>query len=207
MDVPDIQLVLQWRATCKLSTLWQRFGWAAWNKELCGTAILFAEKEHFDDERAARVERQEQRKRKAATAGVSATQRSTKRSNLNFPNDLPKQQSDVMFDSLVVMVPQEHGSGDMQESEGEDSDGPGGGEMPILGGQGKRQWIEDMKEALRKKRTTGRVERKQKKELDIGMDYFINTKSRMGLGCRRKVLNVYFDNTAAGESFVIMFSY
>ncbi|KAG2743438.1 P-loop containing nucleoside triphosphate hydrolase protein, partial [Suillus brevipes Sb2] len=49
MDVPDILLVIQWRATCNLSTLWQRWGRAARDKQLQGTAILFAEKEHFDD--------------------------------------------------------------------------------------------------------------------------------------------------------------
>ncbi|KAG2035621.1 hypothetical protein BDR03DRAFT_867739 [Suillus americanus] len=26
MDIPDITLVIQWRATCKLSTLWQIWG-------------------------------------------------------------------------------------------------------------------------------------------------------------------------------------
>ncbi|KAG2356880.1 hypothetical protein BDR07DRAFT_1299288 [Suillus spraguei] len=29
MDIPDIMLVIQWRATCKLSTLWQRCECAA----------------------------------------------------------------------------------------------------------------------------------------------------------------------------------
>lgn len=55
MDVPDILLVIQWRATCKLAALWQRFGRAARDKQLTGTAILFAEKEHFDDERVAKA--------------------------------------------------------------------------------------------------------------------------------------------------------
>ncbi|KAG2061414.1 P-loop containing nucleoside triphosphate hydrolase protein [Suillus hirtellus] len=47
MDVPDIQLVLQWRATCKLSVLWQRFGRAVRDRNLQGTAILFAKKDFF----------------------------------------------------------------------------------------------------------------------------------------------------------------
>ncbi|KAI5982246.1 P-loop containing nucleoside triphosphate hydrolase protein [Pisolithus albus] len=73
MDVSDIELVVQWRATCKLPTLWQRFGRAAWDKRLTGTSILFAEKEFFDDERAAKVarkiQRQSARKRVNATTG------------------------------------------------------------------------------------------------------------------------------------------
>ncbi|KAG0707156.1 hypothetical protein DFH29DRAFT_797127, partial [Suillus ampliporus] len=32
MDIPDIQLVIQWRATCKLMTLWQHFRHAVRNK-------------------------------------------------------------------------------------------------------------------------------------------------------------------------------
>ncbi|KAG1862650.1 P-loop containing nucleoside triphosphate hydrolase protein [Suillus subluteus] len=51
MDVPNITLVIQWRATCKLSTVWQRFGRAVRDRALRGTALLFAEKEHFDDVR------------------------------------------------------------------------------------------------------------------------------------------------------------
>ncbi|KAF8976569.1 P-loop containing nucleoside triphosphate hydrolase protein, partial [Cyathus striatus] len=31
MDLPDIGLVVQWRATCSLTTLWQRIGRAAHN--------------------------------------------------------------------------------------------------------------------------------------------------------------------------------
>ncbi|KAG1726521.1 uncharacterized protein EDB91DRAFT_1229044 [Suillus paluster] len=50
MDVPDIMLIIQWQASCKLSTLWQRFGRAVWDQSLLGTALLFTEKEHFDDE-------------------------------------------------------------------------------------------------------------------------------------------------------------
>ncbi|KAI6108565.1 hypothetical protein EDD16DRAFT_1441309, partial [Pisolithus croceorrhizus] len=57
MDIPDISLVIQWQATCKLAALWQHFCQAAQNKQLTGTAILFAEKEHFDDERAAKAAR------------------------------------------------------------------------------------------------------------------------------------------------------
>ncbi|KIJ18400.1 hypothetical protein PAXINDRAFT_61783, partial [Paxillus involutus ATCC 200175] len=65
MDIPDIILVIQWKATCKLSTLWQRWRQAARDQQLQGTAILLAEKEHFDDTREEKRHRQEARKRKA----------------------------------------------------------------------------------------------------------------------------------------------
>ncbi|KAI6111317.1 hypothetical protein F5141DRAFT_1003810, partial [Pisolithus sp. B1] len=57
MDVPDILLVIQWRVTCKLAALQQCFGRAVWDRQLTGTAILFAEKDHFDDERATKAAR------------------------------------------------------------------------------------------------------------------------------------------------------
>ncbi|KAF8121567.1 P-loop containing nucleoside triphosphate hydrolase protein, partial [Boletus edulis] len=57
MDVPDVELVVQWRATCTLPSLWQRFGRAVRDKALNGTALLFAEKEHFDEERTAKAAR------------------------------------------------------------------------------------------------------------------------------------------------------
>ncbi|KIK72934.1 hypothetical protein PAXRUDRAFT_21420 [Paxillus rubicundulus Ve08.2h10] len=63
MDVPTIKLVLQWRVTCKIAALWQRFGRAARDKSIAGMAILFTEKEHFDDERAAKAAHWEKRKK------------------------------------------------------------------------------------------------------------------------------------------------
>jgi superfamily II DNA/RNA helicase len=65
MDIPDITLVIQWRATCKISMLWQRWGRAARDQQLQGTTVLFAKKEYFDDVRQERHERQDVRKRKA----------------------------------------------------------------------------------------------------------------------------------------------
>ncbi|KIK74067.1 hypothetical protein PAXRUDRAFT_82040, partial [Paxillus rubicundulus Ve08.2h10] len=57
MDVADIFLVIQWRETCKIVTLWQQFGCAVWNQELTGTALLLAEKQYFDDEQEAKAAR------------------------------------------------------------------------------------------------------------------------------------------------------
>ena len=51
MDIPDIKLVVQWRATCTLSMQWQRFGCAGRDKKTQATAIFLVEKEHFDDEK------------------------------------------------------------------------------------------------------------------------------------------------------------
>ncbi|KAG2360606.1 hypothetical protein BDR07DRAFT_1246796, partial [Suillus spraguei] len=64
MDVLDILLVIQWKATCKLATLWQRWGCAVRDHGLQGTAILFAEKEYFNDVQEEKHQRQETKKHK-----------------------------------------------------------------------------------------------------------------------------------------------
>ncbi|KAA1480151.1 hypothetical protein DENSPDRAFT_759362, partial [Dentipellis sp. KUC8613] len=52
VDLPDIDIVVQWRATCDMRTLWQRFGRAARDPTRTAKALLLAEPKWFDDERA-----------------------------------------------------------------------------------------------------------------------------------------------------------
>ncbi|KAF4579691.1 hypothetical protein EYR40_000127 [Pleurotus pulmonarius] len=54
MDLPDIKLVVQWRATCGLNTLFQRFGRAARGKGETGVGILLVDKKDLDDENGQR---------------------------------------------------------------------------------------------------------------------------------------------------------
>ncbi|KAI0689288.1 P-loop containing nucleoside triphosphate hydrolase protein [Cytidiella melzeri] len=49
VDIPDIGFVGQWRATCDMDTLWQRFGRVGCGPGTEGVAVLFAEGKHFDD--------------------------------------------------------------------------------------------------------------------------------------------------------------
>ncbi|KAI5982309.1 P-loop containing nucleoside triphosphate hydrolase protein, partial [Pisolithus albus] len=95
MDVPDILMVIQWRASCNLSALWQRFGRAARDRQLAGTALLFAEKEYFNDEKAAKAarkaRREETRKRTAKEANLRGEVRPFKRAALSSYNGNPRQ--------------------------------------------------------------------------------------------------------------------
>ena len=63
MDIPDITIVVQWKATCKLTELWQRWGCAVRASRGTGMAILFAEKDLFDDVHDERRNCQAKRKR------------------------------------------------------------------------------------------------------------------------------------------------
>lgn len=64
MDIPDIQLVVQYKATCNLCTLWQRFGQAARGSELDATAILLVEKKNTEEDRRLKAKRAAERKEK-----------------------------------------------------------------------------------------------------------------------------------------------
>lgn len=63
--MPDIMIIVQWGATCSISTLWQRFGRCVRNPELAGIAILLAEKDQFEMERMKKAENAAKRRARA----------------------------------------------------------------------------------------------------------------------------------------------
>jgi len=70
MDLPTISIVVQWKATCDLCTLWQRFGRAARGPGQQGTAILLVEKKDTDDERQAKAKKIEEAALKKSREGI-----------------------------------------------------------------------------------------------------------------------------------------
>jgi hypothetical protein len=83
MDLPNIKLVIQWKATCSLCTLWQRFGRAARGVSQLGTAILLVEKKDTDEERQAKLNKNAATALKKLKAGNGC---SSKRKSVNRPN-------------------------------------------------------------------------------------------------------------------------
>ena len=65
MDIGDIAIVIQWKAMCDLSTLWQRFGRVARASGRTGTAILLVEKKDTEEERLEKERKLEEKKRRA----------------------------------------------------------------------------------------------------------------------------------------------
>ncbi|CDO74559.1 hypothetical protein BN946_scf184632.g16 [Trametes cinnabarina] len=61
VDIPDVDIVVQWKTTCDLDSLWQRFGRAARGPGTNAVAVLLAEPKFFDEERAAAAKRAEKR--------------------------------------------------------------------------------------------------------------------------------------------------
>ncbi|KAI0681881.1 P-loop containing nucleoside triphosphate hydrolase protein [Cytidiella melzeri] len=86
VDVPDIALVIQWRVTCDLNALWQRFGRAARGAGTEAVAVLFAELKYFDDTKAKAAKAAEVRAVKAAQKAIRGEK--SKRS-LDSPANAP----------------------------------------------------------------------------------------------------------------------
>ncbi|KAL6308381.1 P-loop containing nucleoside triphosphate hydrolase protein [Sparassis latifolia] len=51
VDIADIEIVVQWRATCDMDALWQRIGRAARRPGMTALAIFLVEGKYFDDEK------------------------------------------------------------------------------------------------------------------------------------------------------------
>jgi ERCC4-related helicase len=57
MDLPDIKLVIQWKATCDFCTLWQRFGQAGRGQDQEAVALLLVEQKDTDEACKKKAER------------------------------------------------------------------------------------------------------------------------------------------------------
>lgn len=64
MDLPDNEIVVQWRSTGDMSTLWRRFGCVVRGIKKSGIAIFLVDKKEFEAERQARADRAAKRKKK-----------------------------------------------------------------------------------------------------------------------------------------------
>ncbi|KAI0332527.1 P-loop containing nucleoside triphosphate hydrolase protein [Cubamyces sp. BRFM 1775] len=80
IDIPDIEVVVQWRPTCSLDSLWQRFGRAARNPHREALAVLLADAKYFDEEKEAARKRAE--KRREATIARAQQSESGKRKRM-----------------------------------------------------------------------------------------------------------------------------
>ncbi|KAJ3553995.1 hypothetical protein NM688_g3330 [Phlebia brevispora] len=109
VDLPDILLVIQWRLSCKMTTLWQRLGRGARNKTLEAVAIIFVEAKYFDDEIAKREHNKAQRRARAALkrkAGAPVRSKPAKRAKLDLPQERARVQGDDHMEGGESGTPQ-----------------------------------------------------------------------------------------------------
>ncbi|KAI0636166.1 P-loop containing nucleoside triphosphate hydrolase protein [Trametes polyzona] len=79
IDIPDIAIVVQWRPTCDMNSLWQRFGRAAREPEREAIAVLFVDSKYFDEEKEAARKRAEKRRAAEELKAVEQVSRKRKR--------------------------------------------------------------------------------------------------------------------------------
>lgn len=172
MDIPDIAIVVQWKATCKLTELWQRWGRAARAPGESGVAILFAEKDLFDDAREEKRNRQEAKKRRREETS----------------SDLPPSKRTARD----ITSPDATDPGDQKT--GANVSGP----SPTPSDNRKLLRNAMLPSSFTASAEDGRVAKRGRRELDLAMDCLINADFR-GVMCRRKVIEIYFEGEGAGE--------
>lgn len=212
--MPDIEIVVQWKANCSLCGLWQRFGRAGRHKEKTATAIFFVEKKHLDKEREKSAKRAEKSKETAAKRKAEKqlgppTKRTTSSSRsqpntspaptpLNTAVDghrpvtpCPSDSRPVPSGSNIEQQPNTAHAAPMDLSQAPRTNS----ELTRIENE-KRRLLYHEQEKEQKLVTHQRVVTTKRGTLTINgpLDDLINAGTREGLGCRRKVLDIYFVN-------------
>ncbi|KAF7353121.1 p-loop containing nucleoside triphosphate hydrolase protein [Mycena sanguinolenta] len=221
IDMPNITLVIQWRATCDMCTLWQRFGRGARDPNCEAIALWLVEPMYFDktkEEKAAnKAKREEKKKRKACeqltgqppakktrstrSDGTSRTVGSTRSSAVTPPSDLttrflaspprPRNASATPQSTTVTQHTDPAPSASVLEADS-DSEAESDGET-------NRESLEERRLAYRKDKevVTAKKTRKRKdgNELSPEMDDMCNAGSeRRCIKCFRLPSQLYFGN-------------
>ena len=90
MDLPDVELIIQWKATCDLCTLWQRFGRAVRDLRLQGKALFLVESKYFDAAKKSKADAAEERKRKAVERATGRAPPQKRARTAKGPQDTSK---------------------------------------------------------------------------------------------------------------------
>lgn len=207
LDLPDIQVVVQWKVPASLNTIWQRFGRGARAEGTEADAVLIAEKHHFDDERAEKEARNAHRrataaKRKKKQKGSDSP---VKRRALADTEDNPVREPPVP--PLQSDLPVAAGSGSGVEVPEEESDVEV--DNACDGGEGQSgnpaSMVEvkvvdfDERRAVYNKRvgptatTAKSASQKEEKAVHPAIDDFINADLR-GFKCRCKPIALAYSN-------------
>lgn len=183
MDLPNVSTVVQWKATCDMCTLWQRFGRAGRGKGETATAILLVEKKDTEEERKSKAERAA-KKREKSKDGIG-----TKRKANNDHIDTRKTKRPALQDRTL--------NGNLPNSESEKS-------LPAPAS------IKDLKEERRALYKEGAVVEKvgskkgkgKGRELEVAMSDYVNAHHLECFNCRRIVPILYFRNDKTRKSML-----
>lgn len=192
MDLPDIRIVVQWKATCDLCTLWQRFGRAARGTGQEATAILFVEKKDTDEERILKAARAAQRLAKKNEATVTTGQKRKAGNGLTSGSSKRPALGECTNHEEPISHSSGTGSTPFQVSHGF---GPTHGHEKAT-----TELREQRRAHYKKKPVTKKTIAKEKKKVNVEvgspMDDFINAGSDHDelIDCRRIVPMLFFEN-------------
>lgn len=186
LDLPDVEIVVQYRVPGDLCTLWQRFGRSGRAVGSEATAILLVESTYFDEDRKKKLaaKLKSSAKRKAAKHGPAA--RPAKRLALSTTtNEGPH--------PTPTTRPLEDDNGELDNALAENEATPA---IPDLHIFEKRS--DEAKTASYNKPQSQSNTGSKKRTLELGsaLDDLINAATR-GIDCRRCVPNMYFGNNKA----------
>jgi superfamily II DNA/RNA helicase len=176
MDLPNIQVVVQWKATCDMCTLWQRFGRGGRGDGQSATAILLVEKKDTEEDRQAKGERARVRKEKE---GIG-----TKRKATTDQEDRPSKRSRTLTD--VPAIP--------TSSPNPSTTSP----KPTAQVKEERRKLYSTRALL--KTATKAKKGKAGAPMEVAMDDYINT-AHVPLNCRVDVPTLYFNNDKTRELY------
>ncbi|PSR77788.1 hypothetical protein PHLCEN_2v7711 [Hermanssonia centrifuga] len=191
MDLPDIMLIVQYRVTCNLCSLWQRFGRGSRDRDLEATAILLAEAKHFDggckktEGKAAGIKRKRQN---GDTSAGSPNKRPTitPAAEPNMPTRIFSSNSPNHAVSAL---------GCLNHS----IQGPDASDNEIEMADSELDEADEARQVLYSTAANIVLKNKRKAaELEPAMEDYINAEGR-GLGCRRKVIKLYFSSDKTSE--------
>jgi superfamily II DNA or RNA helicase len=183
MDLPDIQVVVQWRASCNLMTLWQRLGRGARDRTYTSKAIFLVEKEYLDEEREKKLKRQRARK-------DNLKKQNAKKKNAPLQSITNKRLRTDSNTSQRVAVDLEGSSSSSEESETEELTSD---LVRVDENFNKRETDMIISELHCRYSTTIPAPRKKKSDpLEPAMDDLINARFRK-LKCRKIPIRVYLE--------------
>jgi superfamily II DNA/RNA helicase len=207
MDIPDIRLVVQYKATCNLCTLWQRFGRAARGSEWDATAILLVEKKNTEEDRLLKAKRAAERKGKNKELQVEGI-RMGKRKKPTDKLPLPPSKRPALADRTLLVnrdldtiavepgpsVPIEVDEHVLVPEDSSSNVVPTTQDSEAL----EAEWLNKRCLDYQKgeKHATNLQKKGQEKDMVAGpgtpIDDFIN--ANLHVRCRRKIVNLYFGN-------------
>ena len=191
MDIPNIKIVIQWRATPSLSALWQWFGRCARDPTLEGTAIIFTEKEYFN------VLPIETKKRKHNISSIKiepGTSSSAKQAKLGHSMNLsaPNREHEASDDEGDT-----EGDDEEREDDGDDEDEKDDKDGDEDDGKAKGKRTKRAKH-LRKK--------SKKEKIEPAVFTLLNAHT-WGANCCCQPFSDLFENTKASECHICTYTY